>query len=151
MKTTDLRNTVLILAGILLATFLVSAWWISRQAIALKQITRSLEEAREAHKNEKDQLTATLTKRDLVLAEIEVVQRQQRALGEGITKAPSRFPFSLMHRAKRGFNDIQAHVARGEFKGLALTDGYMELKRIFDNPAFDEMLANDHGAQGQQE
>ncbi len=25
--------------------------------------------------------------------------------------------------------------------GLALTDGYMELKRILDNPAFEEMLA----------
>jgi hypothetical protein len=147
MKTNDLRHTALILAGILLATFVGSGWWISRQAVALREITQSLQQTRDAHENEKQQLAITLKKHENARAEIKVIQAQQ----DQMKRTPSQYPIGVLHLAKRGFNDIQAHVAKGEFKGLALTDGYMELKQIFDNPAFEDMLANDHGAQRAQE
>lgn len=61
------------------------------------------------------------------------------------TEEPQRYTLTLLHILKRGFNDIQHQVAAGRFPGLALTDGYMELKQVLNNPAFEEMLARDHG------
>ncbi|CAN5777635.1 hypothetical protein BH11VER1_BH11VER1_22370 [soil metagenome] len=61
-----------------------------------------------------------------------------------IIKEPQRYTSSLLHTVKLGFNDIQHQVAAGRFPGLALTDGYMEMKKILDNPAFEEILAADH-------
>ncbi len=62
-----------------------------------------------------------------------------------MTREPQRYTWNLLHTVKRGFNDIQHHVAAGRFPGLALTDGYMEMKQVINNPAFEEMLARDHG------
>lgn len=151
MKTTALRNTVLILVGVLVATFLLSAWWISWQAKTLLDVTLSLQQTQEAHQEKKKELDMTMMKLENARAELLLTQASQRAASDRLTKTPSQFPFPILHRAKRGFNDVQAHVARGEFKGLALTDGYMELKVIFDNPAFEDMLANDHGGQRREE
>jgi hypothetical protein len=133
MKTPELRNTVLILAGILLGTFLLSAWWVSRQASLLKEITLSLEQTREVHGKAKNDLTVELLKIENIRADI-----------KHLSKVRETYPLPLMHRAKRGFNDLQRVVAEGQFKGLALTDGYIELKQIFDNPSFEDMLAKDH-------
>lgn len=65
-----------------------------------------------------------------------------------MTAEPRRYTWNLLHAVKRGFNDIQLQVAAGRFPGLALTDGYREMKQVLDNPAFEEMLASDHGLTG---
>jgi hypothetical protein len=44
--------------------------------------------------------------------------------------------------AKHAFHDIQHEVAAGNFKGLALTNGYQRLKAIFENPDLDALSAS---------
>ena len=69
MKTNDLRTTLLIIAGTLLATFLLGGWWVSRQAAALSEI-------RHAKKQAELELASVEAKRNEALAEIAVIQTQ---------------------------------------------------------------------------
>jgi hypothetical protein len=138
MKTNDLRTTVLILGGTLLIAFVSSSWWVSRQAQALREIHEKTAVA-------KEELALSTLKRDHMEADLVQLHAFTEAIERKVYSQPAKYPKASLMRAKVGFNDIQHHVAKGDFQGLSLTDGYMELKAIFDNPAFEDMLASDHG------
>lgn len=82
------------------------------------------------------------------IARGEVAIKALEATRMNATEEPQRYSLTLLHTVKLGFNDIQHQVAAGRFAGLALTDGYREMKQVLDNPAFEEMLARDHGLTG---
>jgi hypothetical protein len=137
MKTKDLRTTALIVAAILAAAFVLGDWRVTRQTAALLELDQALAVTRLQLEESRTRLAESEMKRTVLHALDAQVSRQ-------LADQPGMHPMSVMHTAKRGFNDIQSHVAKGEFSGLALTEGYMELKKLFDNPAFEELLANDH-------
>jgi hypothetical protein len=137
MKTNELRKTVLILFGTLLAAFTLCTWWMSRQVANLRETTAALSDAKEKLATVKTQLQAAERQFVSIVACTKDLNRQ-------IARQPAKATVLLLHRAKRGFNDIEHHVANGEFSGLALTDGYMALREMFDNPAFEEMLEGYH-------
>jgi hypothetical protein len=137
MKTNDLRTTVLILGGTLLAASVLGGWHVSQQARALREIRTE----------------AAARTEELALLRIQVAGEQQKAehfrasmatLNRRVIAEPASNVGGVLLRAKRGFNDIQNHVAKGEFPGLALTDGYMELKAMFDNPELEGLFEGHH-------
>ncbi len=138
MKITDLRATLLTIGCILLATFLLGGWNVSRQM----QTLRKIEDESSAKRTELALLSTQLeTERE----RFQVLLARKEAFNQNTIADPVGNAVGALLRAKLGFNDIQHHVARGEYPGLALTDGYMELKRLFDNPAFEEMIGSPVG------
>jgi len=138
MKITDLRATLITIGCILLATFLLGGWNVSRQLETLRKI----EDESAAKRTELALLSTQLeTERE----RFQVLLARREEFNQRSITDPGGNAGEALRRAKLGFNEIQHHVARGEFAGLALTDGYMELKRLFDNPAFEEMLTSPAG------
>lgn len=138
MKTNDLRTTVLILGCTLLIAFVSSSWWVSRQARALREIHEELVVT-------KKELGRAFSKLHAIRSETDRLRDVKHSTERQMALQPAKYPVWVIRHAKLGFNDIQRHVAKGEFRGLALTDGYMELKMIFENPALEEMLDSNHG------
>lgn len=156
MKAGELRILVLSLAVTLGLAFVLGQW----QAKALRKELAMLQAQHQALQlkveAEQERLNHTqiavrnaTAEHDRAIAVSEVQLAAVREARNIAIKEPQRVPFYLLKTAKGGFNDIQHQVAAGRFSGLALTDGYMELKKIFDNPAFEEMLASEHSVTGQ--
>lgn len=146
MKAHHLQITVLIVLGALGLSWM--AWQtktLRKEVAALQMQRQELERKVEAANERVNHLAIKFANAD---SEVSVLRASVFNTRSMMTKEPQRFTWTTLHTVKRGFRDIQHHVAAGRFPGLALTDGYKELKQIFDNPAFEEMLNNDHGVLG---
>lgn len=148
MKACELRMMFLTVAITLGLAFALS----QRQTKTLREQLQVLEGKLEA---ETERTNQTLIKFANARAELErlgargeVLSMSLDATRDLMTREPQRYTWNLLHTVKRGFNDIQTQVAAGRFPGLGLTDCYMEMKQVLDNPAFEEMLASDHGLTG---
>jgi hypothetical protein len=137
MKTNELRTTLLIIAAVLLAVFLLGGWWVQRQAKLLQEIKTDLATSK----------TKLIASKEAVKTEemiLAVIRAEQLSWNRRIAAEPKINIGGALLSVKRGFNDIEHHVAKGEFPGLALTDGYVELRELLENPAFEEMLPTIH-------
>jgi hypothetical protein len=138
MKTNELGKTVLILFGTMLAAFTLCTCWMSRQSAALREVQTACASA-------KEELGHLQVKRNRTEGEIAVLQANVAVLKRCMANPTAQAYLPILTlRTKRAFNDIEHHVAKGEFAELALTDGYMELREIFDNPAFEEKFEGYH-------
>jgi HAMP domain-containing protein len=148
MKMNDLRHTVLILAGILLTTFVVSGWWVSKQVKVLKDATQALQQTQAAHEEAKVQLARIQVDHDRLEQECTIIQNNIKAHMEQMRLLPKHLPLlPFLQLAEEGFNEIKDLATKDEFSGLAQTFGYNKLKRVFDSPAFEAALANAHRSQ----
>lgn len=148
MKAREWRMMFLTVAITLGLSFAVSQW----QTRTLRAQLQVLEGKLEIETERTNQTLITLANAKSELERLraggEVLSMSLEATRGVMTAEPRRYTWNVLHTVKRGFNDIQTQVAAGRFPGLALIDGYMEMRQVLDNPAFEEMLASDHGVTG---
>lgn len=84
---------------------------------------------------------------DILRIQLENARREIRTLNQaklafGVMEdgGPHFLSMEQMANIKLHFNDLQREVAAGNFKGLALTPAYQELRKVFDHPDFDRLV-----------
>lgn len=151
MKTRELGMLFVTVAVTLGLAGMVGRWQtksLREDVASLSTKCQFLEEKVKSVTEQAHQAKIRVANAEAAIAEGQVAMKTLDATRLKLTGEPRRYTWNLLHTVKRGFNDIQHHVAAGRFPGLALTDGYVEMNRVLNNPAFEEMLATDHGLTG---
>ncbi|QIF01710.1 hypothetical protein [Roseimicrobium sp. ORNL1] len=107
----------------------------------LQRVTTTAQKDKDDKEAEISLLEEALTSKAERAAQLyrEVARRTAMAVDSFDLQSP--LSIEQVVTAKNAFHDIQHEVAAGNFKGLALTNGYQRLKTIFENPDLEGLSA----------